>query len=695
MGSIGRRLAAGRLAAGRLAAGRLATGPGARGLRIGSAIAAILLAATSASDPARASACPSVADPKGLKTEAPQQGDLAEIERLLGKKLAFQDNPLFAERVKAGQLPPVAQRLPAEPLVVVPYEECGRYGGTLRGLSRALESGSSEVLSWRQVNLVRLGDDLSTIVPNVARAWRWSDDRRQITFTLRKGHRWSDGSPFTVDDVVFFIDDIIKNKDLHPSVPSAWMSGGRPVEIEKLDDTSFRLSFAAPYPGLLHFLATGGSFFAPYAPKHHYARYHLKYNAKADEEAKAGGQENWVKNFHRIWSKWKDAETIPAHALTRPTLESHIIEVETNTQRRIFVANPYYFKVDTAGNQLPYIDRHHERFLNKELSTLAILNGEVDQKAQGVDLEAYPVLKENEAKGGYRLSLPPGQTGFPIAFNLTHRDPALRAVFSDVRFRRAMSLAINREEMNETLWFGLGKPAAALPLNVPFVTDADRAHLIKHDPAAANRLLDDMGLKRGANGIRLRADGRPLTLLWEYSTQFASGGGVQLVQGYWRAVGVDVNIKEITTQLTRQKAKEGGADILMEWDVPYEPNLVSDVQLYMPPYRDESPLFGASWREWNDSKGGRGEEPPAWAKRLYAIEAEWRTVVPGSARYLELGRELVRINLENMTVIGTVSDLPGPTVVSRRLANVRDWTVQHYNYARTYPFRPDQWYFAR
>ncbi|MCC6197729.1 MAG: ABC transporter substrate-binding protein, partial [Burkholderiales bacterium] len=129
--------------------------------------------------PALASVCASVADSKGLKTAMPQQGDLAEVEKTLGK-LSFRDNPLFAERVKAGRLPPVDKRLPAEPLVVVPYEECGKYGGTLRGTSRALESGTAEVLSWRQVNLVRLSDDLSTIVPNVAKSWTWSADRKEI-----------------------------------------------------------------------------------------------------------------------------------------------------------------------------------------------------------------------------------------------------------------------------------------------------------------------------------------------------------------------------------------------------------------------------------------------------------------------------------------------------------------------------------
>lgn len=644
-------------------------------------------------DNAAASSCPSVADPKGIKTAMPQQAELVEIEGQLGRKLALAENPMFAARVKAGQLPAVEKRLPQEPLVLLPYQDCGRYGGTLRGVSRALESGTSEILSWRQVNLVRLSDDLATIVPNVAKSWSWSDDRKTITFVLRKGHKWSNGEPFTADDVVFYFDDLLKNKDLHPTVPAAWRVGGAPVDVAKIDEVTFRLSFAAPYPGLLHYLATGGSFFAPYAPKHHYAKYHIKYNPKADEDAKAAGAENWVKRFKQIWDRWKDAETINPHALTRPTLESHILEVETNTQRRIFVANPYYFKTDSAGNQLPYIDRHHERFLNKELQLLAILNGEVDQKAQGVDLENFPVLKENEPKSSYRLSMPPGQAGDPLAFNMTHKDPVLRQIFADLRFRQAMSLALNRAEMNDTLWFGLGRPQQSLPLGVPFVTDADRSHMIQHDPKRANQLLDEMGLKRGAGGMRLRPDGKPLTILWEYTSQFASPGYVQLVQGYWRAVGVEVNLKEITTALTRQKALAGDADINMEWDIPFEPNMISQVELYTPPYREASPLYGAAWREWHVSKGARGEEPPAWVKRLYQLEEEWKTVVPRSPRYMEIGREMVKLNLDNMSIIGTVADLPGPTVVSKRLANVRDWTVQHYNFARTYPFRADQWYY--
>lgn len=649
------------------------------------------------SGPLQAASCPTVGDPQGIKTSAPYQLDRADFQQQTDKPIDLKENPLFAEQVKAGKLPPVAERVPEDALVYLPYNDCGRYGGMLRGLSKALESGTSEILSWRQVNLVRLSDDLQILVPNVAKSWEWNDDYSEITFTLRKGHKWSDGEPFTADDVVFFINDVIKNKEIHPTIPGDWVVQGNEVEVEKIDNQTFTLKFGAPNPGFLHFLATGGSFFAPYAPKHHYMPYHITYNPKADEEAKAEGFEDWVKRFQLFWHKWKDAETIPPHALTRPTLESHLLELETDTQRRQFVANPYYFKVDSAGNQLPYIDRHHERFLEQELFVLSTINGEVDQKAQNINLSNYPVLKENEAKAGYTIQMPPGGTGPYIAFNQTHPDPVLREIYGDARFRKAMSLAINRDELNEVLWLGLGKPEQALPLGVPFVTEDHRAYMAAYDPAAANALLDEMGLKKGSDGVRLRPDGKPLTVLWEYSIQFTGGSSefVTLVADHWKAVGVNVLPKEVTTQLTREKAAANQSDINMEWDVPFEPNLISQISLYIPPYSDLSPLVGVPWRDWFATNGAQGEEPPDWVKQLYDLAAEWKTVLPGSERYMELGKEMVDINLDQMTLIGTVADLPGPTIVNNKLQNVTEWTVQDYNYGRTYPFRPDQWFYEQ
>ena len=150
---------------------------------------------------ATASQWPTVADSKSVKPDYPQQLELDKYEKQTGKKLKFHENPMLAEKVKKGELPAVEKRLPEEPLVVMPYDEIGKYGGKLRGICIAYESGTSEVLAWRHANIVRFSDDVRTIVPNVAKSWKWNDDYTEITFTLRKGHRWSDGAPFTADDV--------------------------------------------------------------------------------------------------------------------------------------------------------------------------------------------------------------------------------------------------------------------------------------------------------------------------------------------------------------------------------------------------------------------------------------------------------------------------------------------------------------
>ena len=605
--------------------------------------------------------------------------------------LAFNENPMFAEKVKKGELPPVEERLPKEPFVVTPYDGIGKYGGTLRGISISYESGTSEIMAWRHVNMVRFDDDCSTIVPNVAKEWRWNDDFTEILFRLREGHRWSDGEPFTVDDVVFWMDDIILNEEIHKATPSPWGEVG--ASVEKIDDITVKFKFDTPFTGLLYYLGGGGSYFVPWAPQHFFEQYHIKYNPNANEEAIKNGFDNWVQQFRSYWDRWKDAIVSSAYGLEVPTLGSHILLKEPTTQRRVFVANPYYFKVDTAGNQLPYIDYHDERFLDKGLWPLEIMNGNVDQKAQNMPLNIYPVLKEDEEKGGYALQLPLGMVGPTFIFNMTDKDPVLRKIYGDVRFRYAMSLAINRDEVNETLFLGLGTPEQALPQNVPYVTEEDKKFMTEYDPARANKLLDEMGLKKGSDGIRMRSDGKPLTILWEYTLQYVwSAEFPALIAEYWHNVGVNVLLKEINTQLSRDKQKSNTLDITSEWMAPYEPSMISSPQLFVVPYASFWPIMGVPWMDWKTSDGKSGEEPPSWVKRLWEIADEFKTVVPGSERYMELGKEMIAINRENLVVIGTLGEIPLITVVNNRMGNVPQWKINTTYYGYAYPYRADQWY---
>jgi len=652
--------------------------------------------------PTEEAACPAstVADPKGVPPgKWPQQYELAEYEELTGCKLTFSENPriaeLNAELNPDSELPPVEERLPEEPLVVQPYEEIGKYGGQLRGVSFAPESGTSGILSWRHVNLVRWSDDLKTIVPDVAKSWEWNKDFTEITFHLRKGHKWSDGEPFTVDDILFWYEDIQLNKDLFPEVRSIWVYGGEPMKIEKIDDVTFKIHFAEPAPGFLTLMAT--TYIQPFQPKHFLKQFHIKYNPKANDLAKEQGYEDWLGLFRSYYHDWKDSY----HRLGVPTLESHVL-VEETTEHRRFVANPYYFKVDTAGQQLPYIDEHYETFIaEKEVHILKFIAGEIDLKMQGLDLASYPVYKENEDEGGYTVQMAPAGLGGGIffCFNITHPDPVKRAIFSDIRFKKAMSLAIDREEINKTIYLGLAKPMQALPadpLSCPFVEPEMETYLIEYDPEKANALLDEMGLtERDANGFRLRPDGKTLAINYIYCQQSAPPLIHQLIKRYWEAVGVKVDLKEVTSEVYRANTLRNEHD-LQVWhnDGTSAVMLIADPQRLYPPFATGLSHFtGGPWYDWWKSNGAEGEEPPEDMKRLRDLALQFHSVEPFSDEWMELGKQIVQIHLDHLITIGTVGDVPMPVIISNRLGNVPKYTCAVWDYYWHWPFRVCQFYF--
>jgi peptide/nickel transport system substrate-binding protein len=199
--------------------------------------------------------------------------------------------------------------MPAEPLVVVPYESIGRYGGTLNALSNATEAGTSDFLSVRHVNLVRYADDLQTIVPNVAKSWSWNDDFTELTMELREGHKWSDGAPFTSYDIEFWL----KNLALDPNViekPKDYvLAAGEPIDIETMDDTTFKFVLPSPKPGLLVHFAT--SYAQAFQPKHFLGQFHPDIDPNADANAQKYGFENGYEAIAAYYgsSDWTDTPT--------------------------------------------------------------------------------------------------------------------------------------------------------------------------------------------------------------------------------------------------------------------------------------------------------------------------------------------------------------------------------------------------
>ena len=419
-------------------------------------------------------ACPpiTVADMKGVAAGAyPQQYELSEFEAAANCKMSFSTNPdisMLNSKIKGNpDLPPLSNRIPQEPLVVVPYDTIGKHGGTLDVLSNATEAGTSDFLSVRHVNFVRFSDDLQTIVPNIAKGWKWNDDFTALTFYLRKGHKWSDGAPFTSADVKFYHDNLMLDANIFEKPKDYITVGGETMTVETPDETTVVFKLPSPKPGLLAHFAT--SYAQGFQPLHFLGKFHPDVNPDADKYAQSFGFENGYDAIKAYYgnSDWTDT---PSPLLSRPeiagklpqpvlpTLESHIYIADT-TEGRHLVANPYFHQIDPTGQQLPYISEQDEVYKNdNEVRLLAIVNGDVDYKAQSLQLASAPALLDGQQGGNYTVDLRPEITLGVFSFNVTHEDPAKRAVFNDVRFREAMSIAINRQELNEVGFFGQGTP---------------------------------------------------------------------------------------------------------------------------------------------------------------------------------------------------------------------------------------------
>ncbi|NDJ61549.1 MAG: ABC transporter substrate-binding protein [Chloroflexi bacterium] len=653
--------------------------------------------------------CPAitVAAPQDVQAGAyPQQYELAEFEALAGCTLSFSENPnmaaLNAEITgNPAELEPVEDRLPAEPLVVVPYEEIGVYGGTINGISQALESGTSGILSWRHVNLVRFSDDLQTIVPNIARDWAWNDDFTEITFFLREGHRWSDGQPFTAEDIDFWYNDNKRNEAIFAQVESVWVFGGEPMTVEMIDATTVSFGFAVPNPNFLTFLAT--TWRQPFQPKHFLSPFHIDYNENANELAQEAGFDSWVEYFSFLLpnSDWKDAPTPLIRdetAVTVPTLESYITIVENSTERR-FVANPYFHMVDTAGNQLPYPDRIQEDLIaDREIWNLRIIEGQVDLKNQGLELADFPLYAENTENGNFSLQLIPtgGARHLTYTLNYGHQDAVLREIFNDVRFRQALSVAINREEVNELIYLGQGAPIQWLPADHtahPYVTDEQLQNFAQYDPELANSLLDEMGLtERAADGTRLRPDGQPLVLNLEYALQAGSPEVHELMREYWGEVGVRLELQELQLEVWRERSDNNEHD-LAAWhgDGTSSPGLASGVlnNRTVPPFREG---YVVEWGDWLFTDGAEGIEPPADAQRVFELVEELALLPIGSEAAAEVGREIVQLHVDNLWLIGIVGDVAGPMVVHNNMGNVTTHSFRAFDYYWNLPYRPFQWF---
>lgn len=582
----------------------------------------------------------------------------------------YKESPMTLKMVNAGQLPPVDQRLPENPFVATP-PTIGKYGGTVRFNDRDI-SPAVDMQSWtRAIGWFRQNADGSQIVPDIAESMTLVDNLSTLIVKIRKGHRWSDGVPFTADDVMFWWEDVEINKDYKPRPRSNLAPEGIPAKFVKVDDYTVRVEFHTSYPRIIDSIMRSGVGKWFY-PKHAMTKYHIDYNSKANDIAKEEGFENWRQLFGKHQSKgWNIQEDGDV-----PTFGAWMTS-ELTTDTKVMVRNPYFHWVDTEGNQLPYIDRLTNVIAHdQEVHNLKILSGEVDVATFALVIQDFPLFKANEDKGGYNAVLARTLRGSEIGLfpNLTTKDMALRKIFRDLRFRQALSVAIDREEVNDLIFFGEAIPRQATILpGTTFFKKEWAEHYAQHDPALANRLLDEMGLtQRDSEGFRLRPDGKRMSIVIDYQDEEGPKTEMlEVIVRHWKVVGVELLLKPQTHSsfynlVNANDFEMGGFHL----DRSLEGFGIRGHDPY--PWYPLAPEYitGVAWRQWILSNGTEGEKPPQNILDWMDDWEDWFLTELGTPEYERLGRKVFDFFSEELHVIGLVGLAPWPQIYSKKLRNV-------------------------
>src|SRR4051794_5835562 len=578
----------------------------------------------------------------------------------------LRETPMLQAEVDAGKLPPVAARVPQTPEVADDIGSVGRPGGDLRMLM-ASPKDTRIMVVYGYARLVAYTPDLEIVPDMLERAD--VEEGRIFTLHLRPGHKWSDGQPFTAEDFRYWFEDVAGNKELSMSgLPVVMMPHGEPPRFEVLDRETVRYTWARPNPLFLPALA-GASPLYIYAPAHYLKQFHKKYADKEKLAAlvKEAGARNWAALHTKKEAMYKNDNP------DEPTLEPWVLKTRPPSDRIVFERNPYFYRVDSTGQQLPYIDRVVFSIANSKIIPAKTGAGESDLQARYLSFDDYTFLKAGEAGGGYKVHLWRTGPGSQLALypNLNVDDEAWRRVVRDVRFRRALSLATDRHEINQAIYFGLANEGqnTVLPQS-PLYRPEYRQAWAKYDIAEANRLLDEIGLARGDDGLRHLPDGQPLDIVIEDSGESREKGDVtELIRDSWQKIGIRLFTRPMQLTLFRRRVFSG--QTLMSISKGIENGLATaDMSPSEFAPTTQQQLEWPKWGQYFETKGQAGEAPelPA-AERLLTLYEAWL----GAADAAERGQtwqEMLRIWADEVYSIGLIAGVPQPVVVSTRLRNV-------------------------
>jgi len=601
--------------------------------------------------------------------------------------------PYLAEQVKSGSLPPVSMRLPGEPSVAVidrPGSRIGRYGGDLRMvMGRAKDIRMMIVYGYARL----VGYDREMMIaPDILKSFD-VDEGRIFTFKLRKGHRWSDGHPFTAEDFRYFWENMALDPDISPLGPSkALLVDGKKPKFEVIDETTVRYTWHKPNPFFLPALAAASPLYI-YRPAHYLKNYHATFVDKEELEkrVKDARKRNWRALHYSKDRQYRNDN------VALPTLQPWRNTTPPPSDRFIFERNPYYHRVDAAGHQLPYIDRTIITIADPKLIPAKVGSGEVDLQARSLQFKNYTFLKRGEKRNDYSVFRWLTAKGAQMALypNLNASDPEWRKLTRNTDFRRALSLAIDRHEINQVIFFGLAIETDNTVLPMSTLFDPSLRKWTDYDIDRANALLDGLGLtERDGRGLRLLADGRPAEIVVETAGEDSEQADVlELIRDSWRRVGIKVFTKPTRREVLRRRVKSG-ATVMSVWF-----GLENGV-----PTPDSSPAELAptaddqlQWPQWGlyhqtSGKGGKPIDIPE-AQRLFDLNKAWVEASDEESRR-GIWQDMLAIYADQVFSIGLVAGVVQPVVVNNRLRNVPEKGIYNWDPGAHFGvYRPDTFWF--
>lgn len=610
--------------------------------------------------------------------------------------LAYNQAPMLANN-KA--LPPVDQRLPEHPQVVKPLERVGHYGGMLRTAMRSNNDHNAILRIIGNQGLVRWArDGFNSVEPNLAESWEISKDGSEYTFHLRKGAKWSDGTPFTADDIIFSMNDVLYNKDFLTNPPADFTVHNKPAKVTKVDEYTVKFKFAGPYLAFLEKLATPVDQYPTLWQKKYCSQFTSQYNPKvkdleAQEKVKDWGQLLRVKcGDIETPTRWGNPE--------KPTMDPWVIKQPYNgsATKVVLERNPYFWQVDTAGNQLPYIDKVQFQLISEvETILLAAINGQLDWQLRHISgIQNRPVLAENQAKGGYKLVSTRGINANQVGLwlNQSTKNPKLHKYMRMHDFREALSLGINRKEINDIVFLGQSYPWQSGPQkSSKFYNEQLGTQYLNYDPAKANAILDKMGLKRGADGWRDYPDGGRVSMnVIVMISNPVHMDSMELLRKQWQKIGVELIVNSSERSLFYDRAATNQYDISCDvFSGGLDPTFNPRPWLA---YHPQESRMSLPWTKWYLSHGKQGEKPSASMLKRLSLYDKWQSANTQKEAD-DLFKQILQEAANEFEVIGIAGPAPNTGVRNAKLFNVPNEMPDGWTWPTPAPSLPQQWTFIR